>query len=121
MNPVGLVAGSAAFLGIWGGHVVVRKVEATSPTIWIPAISFVLLGGLLEWFAFSAHSSTVSVGTGILGITCFWDAFEIIRQEKRVRIGHAPANPANPRHKRILEASESQATTLELLKREPLG
>ena len=102
MNPAGLVAGFAAFLGIWGGHVAVRKVEATSPTIWIPVIGFVLLGGLLQWFAFSAHSFTMSIGTGILGITCFWDAFEVIRQEKRVRKGHAPANPANPRHRCIV-------------------
>jgi hypothetical protein len=121
MNPVGLVAAFAAFLGIWGGHVAVRKLEAHSPTLWLPAIIFILLGALLEWLALYAHSTSVSAAAGILGITCYWDAVEIVRQERRVRKGHAPANPSNPRHKHILEAAGSEATTQDLLKREPLG
>jgi len=40
----------------------------------------------------------VSTILGILGITLLWDALELVRQAQRVKIGRAPANPANPRH-----------------------
>jgi hypothetical protein len=62
----------------------------------------------------------LSAACGILGTTLLWDALELRRQERRVRKGHAPANPRNPRHARILAESPA-ATTLNLLKREPLG
>jgi len=34
--------------------------------------------------------------------------------------GHAPANPSNPRHARILE-EHPLATAVDLLKRDPIG
>ena len=45
--------------------------------------------------------------TGILGVTLLWDSFEFWRQQKRVIKGHAPANPDNPRHARILAENPS--------------
>ena len=54
----------------------------------------------------------------ILGITLLWDALEFTRQQKRVKKGHAPANPHNPRHAKIL-AEHPTATTLDLLKHLP--
>jgi len=56
---------------------------------------------------------------GILGITLLWDAFEIYRQQNRVKHGHAPANPNNPRHARFLADPHFHATTEDLLKCEP--
>ncbi len=120
MNPVGLVAGTAAFLSIWLGHVAVRKVEATAPTIWVPAFAFVLTGFLLEGSALLLQNRLLAAGAGIIGITFLWDALELVRQEQRVHRGHAPANPANPRHQKMMNAAGSAATTVDLLKREPL-
>ncbi len=52
-----------------------------------------------------------------LGITALFDALEFRRQFRRVKQGHAPANPNNPRHAPWL--AEGKATTADLLKREP--
>ena len=49
-----------------------------------------------------------------------WDGIEFWRQQRRVWKGHAPANPSNPRHLRILSES-SLATTFDLLDRDPVG
>jgi len=120
MNPLGLVAAVTTFLCIWIGHVTVRKVEAISPHIWKPVLLFILFGlagGILALITVDRQWSTTF---GIAGITLLWDAFELTRQQKRVIRGHAPANPKNPRHSKIL-AKYSSATTLELLKREPMG
>ncbi len=57
---------------------------------------------------------------GILGVTVLWDAVELFRQQNRVRRGHAPANPHNPRHRRFLEEPNSFATTIDVLKDENL-
>lgn len=116
MNPIGLVAGSAAFLGIWVGHLAVRKAEAISPVIWVPAAIFGCGGLLLEWVALSFNNLMWSTGLGILGITLLWDSIEIFRQERRVRNGHAPANPSNPRHRSMLSAGGTRATTLDLVR-----
>jgi hypothetical protein len=62
----------------------------------------------------------VATVLGILGITLLFDSFELVRQQKRIMKGHAPANPDNPRHAKILREYPS-ATTLDLLKREPMG
>jgi hypothetical protein len=62
----------------------------------------------------------LSATTGILGFTFLWDALELTRQQNRIKKGHAPANPDNPRHARILQEHAS-ATTVDLLKRDPLG
>ncbi len=120
MNLIGLVAAVSAFLAIWFGHVAVRKIEAAAPSLWLPALVFVGLGLGLEWPSLRA-SLLPSTGCGIVGITLLWDALELLRQQARVRKGHAPANPRNPRHARLLAEPQSRATTAHLLQREPLG
>lgn len=120
MNFIGVIAALTAFLSVWLGHVAVRKIEFLSPTIWIPSTIFAILGLVAEIFSLSTVNRSLSTVFGILGITLLFDAFELTRQQKRVRKGHAPANPANPRHAKIL-AQHSSATTLDLLKRDPAG
>src|SRR5215208_6850081 len=147
MNMLGLVAALTAFFSIWFGHVAVRKIESISPTIWLPSIVFATLGLIVEILSLStlapdahlswrtapvlAHGVSMpgsagvvnrpwSVALGILGITLLFDALQFTTQQDRVKKGHAPANPNNPRHIKIL-AEHSSATTLDLLKREPNG
>ncbi len=98
MNLVGVVAAIAAFLGIWLGHVSVRKIEFVSPTLWVPATVFIAVGLILGGLSFAVRSLPASAACGIVGMTLLWDALELGRQQKRVRKGHSPANPANPRH-----------------------
>ena len=119
-NLTGLSAALATFIGIWWGHVAVRKFEANLTDI-RPAMGICVLLGLGLWTgALLSDSMPVSAGLGILGMTLLWDAFEFYRQEKRIKTGHAPANPNNPRHARIL-AEHSSATTVDWLDRNPLG
>ncbi len=118
MNYVGLVAAASAFLSIWFGHVAVRKAEASTERLWIPAMVFIAAGLLLEWAALITTSLAESTACGIVGITFLWDALELHRQEQRVRTGRAPANPLNPRHAAMLAEPDSTATTIDLLKRE---
>lgn len=120
LNSTGLIAALCAFAGIWLGHVTVRKVESISPTLWIPTLLFIGAGLGLEILSLQSADRALSAGLGILGITLLWDALELMRQQRRVRKGHAPANPRNPRHARIL-AEHPSATSLDLLKREPTG
>ena len=120
MNWIGLVAGLTAFLSIWFGHVAVRKIEFISPTIWLPTIIFAAVAFLAEFLSLSALNRPTSTAFGILGITLLFDALEFTRQQNRVKKGHAPANPSNPRHAKILTEYTS-ATTHDLLKRDPLG
>ena len=120
INFVGLVAAFAVFLGIWWGHVAVRKIEATSARLWPPILGAILLGTIFEIFAARTESINLSAACGIIGMTLLWDAFEFYRQQKRVKNGHAPANPNNPRHAQIL-AEYPEATTIDLLKRSPRG
>ncbi len=117
---IGLVAAGATFLGIWLGHVAVRKIDFFSPTVWLPTVVAVLLGLIFEVVAVLSASLYLSAALGILGITFLWDAFEFWRQHHRVRLGHAPANPDNPRHAQIL-AESAAATTVDLLNRDPIG
>jgi hypothetical protein len=119
-NAIGLAAGMATFLGVWVGHVLVRKLEYQSTSIFLPSACFALIGLSFEIGSFLFNSSLISTILGILGMTALWDSFEFFRQQKRVIKGHAPANPSNPRHARILEQFPS-ATTLDLLKRDPIG
>ncbi len=119
MNVVGLVAAVSAFLAIWFGHVAVRKVEAVAPALWLPISLCIGLGLVLEIASLEAGVA-LSTACGIVGITLLWDALELIRQQARVRKGHAPANPRNPRHARMLAAPQSRATTVNLLAREPV-
>jgi Domain of unknown function (DUF4491) len=120
INLLGPIAAFAAFFSIWFGHVAVRKIEAISPTIWIPSTIFAILGVACEWLSLKSSSLQAATVFGILGITLLFDSFEFIRQQRRIMKGHAPANPDNPRHAKILREYPS-ATTLDLLKREPMG
>jgi len=117
---IGLVAAFSVFFGIWFGHVGVRTIESISSTIWLPTLLAVLAGLALELWSLLSGNLYVSAATGILGITLLWDALEFIRQERRVKEGHAPANPDNPRHARILSEYPT-ATTVDLLDRDPVG
>jgi hypothetical protein len=120
MNPIGVVAALATFLSVWFGHVSIRKVEFISPTIWIPTTIFTTFGLMVGFLSLSTVNRALSVALGILSITLVIDALEFRRQQNRVKKGHAPANPNNPRHARIL-AESSSATTLDLLKRDANG
>ena len=120
LNVVGLVAAASTFSGVWFGHVAVRKIEAISPTIWIPTTIFAIAGVGFEWLSFSTSNLLLSTASGILGFTLLWDALEFTRQQNRIKKGHAPVNPNNPRHAHLLDQNGS-ATTLDLLKRDPIG
>jgi Domain of unknown function (DUF4491) len=118
INSLGLIAALTAFFSIWFGHVAVRKIESISRTIWIPSTIFAILGLSCEWLSVKAPSLQIATVFGILGITLFFDSFELTRQQRRIIRGHAPANPDNPRHAKILREYPS-ATRLDLLKRDP--
>ncbi len=120
LNWMGAVAAAATFLSIWLGHVGVRKIEAASPALWVPASLAAALGLALEAGALLTHSLFISGTLGIVGMTLLFDALEFYRQHRRVMHGHAPANPRNPRHARLL-AAHPTATTVDWLKREPVG
>ena len=120
LNYVGLVAAASTFIGVWFGHVAVRKIESISPTVWLPTAAFALGGILFEWLSLNTSRFLLSTATGILGITFLFDAIELTRQQNRVRKGHVPANPNNPRHARLMGES-SEVTTIDLLKRDPVG
>ena len=121
MNFIGVAAAFTAFLSVWFGHVAVRKIEFISPTLWIPSSIFVALGLMVELLSLSTVNRPLSTVLGILGITLLFDAFELTRQQKRIKKGHAPANPNNPRHAKFLADPSLHATTRDLLKREPTG
>ncbi|MBI5934399.1 MAG: DUF4491 family protein [Chloroflexi bacterium] len=121
MNTLGLTSAITAFLAIWFGHVGVRKIESASRTILAPTIIAVLLGLIVEYLSVITENIHLKAIFGIVGVTLLWDGFEFIRQQKRIRKGHAPANPNNPRHAAILAEPNSHATTRNLLKREPAG
>ena len=121
INLIGPAAALATFLGVWLGHVSVRKIERETVHLWKPTVIAVILGLALETASLLTSSLTLSAISSILGVTLLWDALEIsIRQPKRIQHGHAPANPNNPRHARIL-AGYSEATTIDWLNRDPRG
>lgn len=120
LNWIGLVAAAATFFGIWFGHVGVRKIEAASPSLWLPTAIAVALGLALEIGALLSGRLYLSGALGIVGMTVLFDALEFTRQHNRVKHGHAPANPNNPRHARLL-AEHKSARTTDWLKREPVG
>ena len=120
LNPIGLVAAISTFFGVWFGHVAVRKIESISPTIWLPTFAFALAGIACEYFSLITSNFLLSTASGILGFTFLWDALEFTRQQNRIKKGHAPANPKNPRHARLMQKYKT-ATTLDLLKRDPIG
>ncbi len=120
-NWLGLASALATFFGVWIGHVSVRKIEGEVERVWIPATLALLFGlGLL---LVSSLTSNLILSTicGILAVTLFWDALELaVRQPERIKRGHAPANPNNPRHAKIL-ATHPNATTIDWLDRDPRG
>lgn len=120
VNLVGLATALSAFFGIWFGHFAVRKIDFISRSVWVPAITAALLGIALQIGAYYTSSAVAASVLGILGMTFIWDAVEFFRQHHRVEMGHAPANPDNPRHARLL-AESSAATTYDPLKRSPTG
>ena len=120
MNFIGFAAALATFFGVWLGHVSVRKIERETVNLWKPALTAIGLGTGLEIAALITSSLTLSAMCGILGVTLLWDALEFFRQQKRIKCGHAPANPNNPRHVKIL-AEYPDATTIDWLDRGPRG
>jgi len=109
----------ATFLGIWSGHVGVRWLEARSPNVQLPALILMATGLALNIYSLFAPTFIISGVTSIFGITVIWDGIEMFRQQQRVKKGHSPANPHNPRHAAYLAAGT--ATTEELLDRDPQG
>ena len=121
INWLGLASALATFFGVWIGHVSVRKIEREVARIWIPATLALLFGIGLELASFRTSNLILSTICGILGVTLLWDALELaVRQPKRIKHGHAPANPNNPRHAQIL-AIHPEATTVDMLDRDPRG
>jgi hypothetical protein len=120
MNILGLICALTAFLNIWLGHVSVRFIEARAVSIKPPVTAFVVVGFALLAGAYNSSVLPVSAVLGITGTLMLWDAFEFIRQQRRVINGHAPANPGNPRHRRIL-AEYPLSSSIQWLKREPCG
>ena len=120
LNNIGLVAAVSTFLGVWFGHVAVRKIESVSPAIWLPTLLFAVAGISLLWLSLSTFNLPLSTASGILGFTFLWDALEFTRQQNRIKKGHAPANLDNPRHLRLMREYQT-ATVLDLLKRDPIG
>ena len=120
MNLIGVVTALATFLSVWFGHVAVRKVEFISPTLWIPKVIFTTLGLIVGVLSLFTTNRPLSAALGIFCITLLFDALELTRQQNRIIKGHAPANPKNPRHAKILAESPS-ASTRDLLKRDPIG
>lgn len=120
INLIGIVCALTTFVSVWLGHVVVRWLEFHTRRLLPVILGFVALGVLVEIFALLQASQSSSAVLGIMGITFLWDAFEVVRQERRIRKGHAPANLENPRHAAILQQSP-KATTLDWLKRDPRG
>ena len=121
INWLGLAAALSTFFGVWIGHVSVRKIEREVEQIWIPTTLAIIFGLGLLLASFLTSNLILSTICGILAVTLFWDALEFgIRQPNRIKHGHAPANPNNPRHAKIL-ASYPDATTIDWLERDPRG
>lgn len=121
MNWLGLASAFATFFGVWIGHVSVRKIEREVTRIWVPSTLALLSGIGLELASFLTSNLILSAICGILGVTLLWDALELaVRQPNRIKEGHAPANPNNPRHAQILK-DYSNATIIDWLERDPRG
>jgi hypothetical protein len=112
MNTLGLICAAATFLGVWLGHVSVRYIEAQAVSIRLPALMFTTAGLALLTGSLLVPSVSLSAALAILGVTVLVDVAEFFHQEQRVINGRAPANPRNPRHRRIL-AEHASATTVQ--------
>ena len=121
INWLGLASAAATFFGVWVGHVSVRKIEREVARMWIPSTLALLSGLGLLFASFLTPNLILSTICGILAVTLLWDALELaVRQPNRVKHGHAPVNPNNPRHAKIL-ATYPNATTIDWLNRDPRG
>jgi hypothetical protein len=121
INWIGLAAAASTFVGVWLGHVSVRKIEREVERIWIPTLIAFILGIGLELASLWTDNLVLSTICGILGVTLLWDSLELgVRQPDRIKHGHAPANPHNSRHAKIL-ATHPNATTIDWLDRDPRG
>lgn len=120
INFIGFASALATFLGVWLGHISVRKIERETVYLWIPALIALGLGAGFEIASFLISNLSLSAMCGVLGVTLLWDSFEFYRQQKRIKHGHAPANPKNPRHAKIL-AEYPNAATFDWLDRDPRG
>ncbi|MEA3349335.1 MAG: DUF4491 family protein [Chloroflexota bacterium] len=90
----GPVLAIVTFGTIGFGHVAVRKVNylyGTKPTPYVFALGLVFL-----FLSLRITGNLASAALGIIGMTTLWDSYELIRQEERVRRGHAPVNPNRP-------------------------
>ncbi|MGB9673609.1 MAG: DUF4491 family protein [Anaerolineales bacterium] len=110
LNFIGIVIGTSLLLGIWLGHVSVRKLEFHLVNLGLAAFLFFLGGIGCEIGALFISNHIGSAVLGVIGMTLIWDGLELFRQQKRVQRGHAAANPANPRHRRILEHFPTAST-----------
>jgi hypothetical protein len=91
LQMAGPVLAVVTFLTIWWGHVLVRIVHYYFGTR--PAALLFAVGLALLFASTQTASDLISASLGIVGLTLLWDAFELHRQEARVRLGHAPLNP----------------------------
>ena len=91
LQIAGPVLAVVTFLTIWWGHVLVRITHYSYGTK--PAPVFFLGGLLVLLWTTQTDNALLSAAFGIVGLTLVWDAFELYRQEGRVRQGHAPLNP----------------------------
>jgi hypothetical protein len=90
----GLVLAALIFGTIGLGHVAVRKLNYRCGTK--PAPFFLVLGLAFLGLSLLVTSNLASAALGIVRMTTLWDAVEFVRQEERIRRGHAPANPDRP-------------------------
>lgn len=121
LNWLGPASAAATFFGVWIGHVSVRRIEREVDRIWIPTMLALLFGFGLLLASFLTPNLILSAICGILAVTLLWDALELaVRQPRRIKHGHAPANPNNPRHAKIL-ATHPEATIIDWLDRDPRG
>ena len=79
---------------IWLGHVMVRKLNYHFGTRPVPLVAVIGAAALVA--SLLTTSDLLSGILGITGVTTLWDAFELIRQEERVRQGKAEENPRRP-------------------------
>ena len=90
----GLTLAVLAFGTIALGHVAVRRLNYRYGTK--PAPFFLVLGLGFLGLSLLAADNLASAALGIVGMTTLWDAVEFIRQEERIRRGHAPTSPNRP-------------------------
>lgn len=90
----GPVLAVTTVLTIWFGHVMVRRVNFWFGTKPVPLVA--LMGAAAVVASLFVPSNLGSACLGIVGVTTLWDAFELVRQEERVRQGKAPENPRRP-------------------------